>query len=366
VLLNGGLRGGFGGGAGEDHGFDFGCDAVGGAREHAAEDVGEIFEGRGAGEEVLSAEAAGSNEVEGSARGCGGVVKAGLEGEVGVVDEVGVERDRGAAGRTAEEVDEAAFAGHLNGPLPGFGSGDGLEDDVGAAAFGCEGAGSGDGVGDVRDAEDLLGAKVTRRGDLVFALDHGNDAEAEERGSVDEEQADGAGAEDDDGLAGMSARLFEAADDAGKGFGEGCVFERDGFGNLEGILFDDACRDAKELGVGAVVEEEVVAEVLLVVAAEETGVARRGVEGKHTVAESKSGSAVADLDDGSGELVAEEAVGGEHFGVVAAAVDLEVGTAGEGRAYAQDQLARARDGDGDVLDAEVFPAAKGGGSHGSA
>ena len=71
-------------------------------------------------------------------------------------------------------------------------------------------------------------------------------------------------------------------------------------------------------------------------------------------------------DDGSGELVAEEAVEGEHFGVVAAAVDLEVRAAGEGGADAQDQFAGAGGGDGDVLDAEVFLAAKDGGSHGPA
>ncbi len=123
------------------------------------------------------------------------------------MDEVGVEGDGGAAGRAAEEVDEAAFARHLDGPLPGFGSGDGFEDDVGAAAFGGEGAGGGDGVGDVGDAEDLFGAEVLRGGDLVFALDDGDDVEAEERGGVDEEQADGAGTEDDGGLVGMTRQL---------------------------------------------------------------------------------------------------------------------------------------------------------------
>ena len=94
MLLDGGLGCGLGGRAGEDDGLDFGGDAVGGAREHAAKDVGEVFEGGGAGEEILRAEAAGGDEVEGAAGGGGGVVEAGLEGEVGVVDEVGVEATR--------------------------------------------------------------------------------------------------------------------------------------------------------------------------------------------------------------------------------------------------------------------------------
>ena len=233
---------GFRGRAGEDGGLDVGCDAVGWAREHAAKDVGEVFDGGGAGEEVLGAEAAGGDEIEGAARGCRGVVEAGLEGEVGVVDEVGVERDGGAAGRAAEEVDEAALARHLHGPLPGFGSSDGFEDDVGAAAFGGEGAGGGDGVGDVGDAKNLFGAEVARGGDLVFALDDGDDVEAEQRGGVDEEQADGAGAEDDGGLVGCGAGLFEAADDAGEGFGEGGVLEGDGVGDAEGVLLRRCAR----------------------------------------------------------------------------------------------------------------------------
>lgn len=140
---------GLGGSARENGGLDLGGNAVGGAGEHGAEDVGEVFDGGGSGEEVSSTEATGGDELEGAAGSSGGVMEAGLEGEGGVVDEVGVERHRGAAGRAAEEVDEAALARHLHSPLPGFGGGDGFEDEVGAAAFGGERAGGGDGVGDV-------------------------------------------------------------------------------------------------------------------------------------------------------------------------------------------------------------------------
>jgi hypothetical protein len=164
----------------------------------------------------------------------------------------------------------------------------------------------------------------------------------------------------------VKRRLFEAAQDAGQGFGEGGVLEGDGVGDREGVFFDDACGDADELGVGTVVEEEVVAEVLLAVEAEEAGVAGCGVEREDAVAEGEPGDAFADLDDGSGDLVAEEAVEGEHLGVIAAAVDFEVGAAGEGGADAQDELAGAGGGDGHVLDAQVFLAAKNGGPHGSA
>jgi hypothetical protein len=64
--------------------------------------------------------------------------------------------------------------------------------------------------------------------------------------------------------------------------------------------------------------------------------------------------------------VAEEAVEGEHPGVVTAAVDLEICAAGKGRTYANDQLSGSCGGDRDVLDAEVFLPAQDRGSHGSA
>jgi len=64
--------------------------------------------------------------------------------------------------------------------------------------------------------------------------------------------------------------------------------------------------------------------------------------------------------------VAEEAIEGEHFGVIAAAVNLEVSAAGKGGAYAQDQLAGSGGGDRDLLDAQIFLAMKDRSPHGAA
>ena len=68
-------------------------------------------------------------------------------------------------------------------------------------------------------AEELCG------GDLVVALDDGDNVDAGELSDVHEHEADGAGADDDHGVAGAGSALFEAANDAGEGFGEGGVFE---------------------------------------------------------------------------------------------------------------------------------------------
>ena len=108
-------------------------------------------------------------------------------------------------------------------------------------------------------------------------------------------QADGAGADDDHGVAGAGAGLFEATDDAGERLGEGGVLEAGLAGMAQGIFLDDAGGDADVFGVGAVVEEEVFAEVLLAVAAEEAGVAGGGVEGHDAVADGEVGDACADF-----------------------------------------------------------------------
>ena len=85
--------------------------------------------------------------------GSGGVVEAGPQSDVAVVEPVGVQADGGALGRAAEEVDHAAFAHHGNGRLPGGRCGDGFDDDVGAAGVEGQGARGGDGIGDCADLD---------------------------------------------------------------------------------------------------------------------------------------------------------------------------------------------------------------------
>jgi hypothetical protein len=162
---------------------------------------------------------------------------------------------------------------------------------------------------------------------------------------VHEHEADGAGTDDDHGVAGTGSALFEAADDAGKRFGEGGVLEGDTVGDEEGVLFDDAGGDADVLGVGAVVEEEVFAEILLAMGAEETDVAGSGVEGYDAVAFAEGVDSGADFGDYAGELVTEGDRRLQHEGMVAAAVDLEISAAGKGCAYTNDQLSVRGAGD---------------------
>src|SRR3984885_10520889 len=110
-------------------------------------------------------------------------------------------------------------------------------------------------------------------------------------------------------------------------------------GNVKRIFGDNACGDTDELGVGTVVEEQIVAEILLAALAEEAVTAGGGVEGNDTIARHEVSDSFAGLHDGAGKLVSEERGRNDHARVIAAAKDFEIGAAGERRAHFDNELA---------------------------
>ena len=64
--------------------------------------------------------------------------------------------------------------------------------------------------------------------------------------------------------------------------------------------------------------------------------------------------------------MAEERRGNDHARVIAAAKNFQIGSAGERRAHADDQLADGGLGNGNLLDADIFAAVEDGGLHGAA
>ena len=83
---------------------------------------------------------------------------------------------------------------------------------------------------------------------------------------------------------------MHAAEDAGQRFDHGRIAERNIIGNFEQILFNDAGRNANVLGICAVIEEQIFAEILLALAAIETDAAGRRIRGNyaHALAEASS------------------------------------------------------------------------------
>ena len=94
----------------------------------------------------------------------------------------------------------------------------------------------------------------------------------------------------------------------------------------------------------------------MVATAEVAAVAGSGVHGENAVAEGEFCYSGTDFDDGAGEFVAEDDGRLQHHGVVAAAIDLEVGAAGEGCADPDQEFAVSGMRDRDLLHAQVFAA----------
>ena len=152
---------------------------------------------------------------------------------------------------------------------------------------------------------------------------------------------------------------------AGQRLSERGVLERNVIGNVQRVFGDDAGRDADELGVRAVVEEQVVAEIFLPMLAEVALAAGCGVERHHAAAVGKTLNSLPYLDDGSGQLVTEESRRDDHAGMVTAAKDFQVCSAGEGCADADNQLAGGCPRNRHVFNANVLAAVQNRGLHGS-
>ena len=91
------------------------------------------------------------------------VVETGFAGELGIMQQVGVELDFGSAGAAAEEVDHAAAPQQANGELPDFGKTDCFNHHVRAASAG-HGAHRTQNVGAVEILHGFIGAHFTRPG----------------------------------------------------------------------------------------------------------------------------------------------------------------------------------------------------------
>ena len=82
-------------------------------------------------------------------------------------------------------------------------------------------------------------------------------------------------------------RLFQAAQHAGQRLDQRGILIAHCVGNLVRVALDDARRDADILRVGAVVEQQVLAEILQTALAEITFLAGRGIRRHHALADTE-------------------------------------------------------------------------------
>ena len=209
-------------------------------------------------------------------------------------------------------------------------------------------------------------AELARGFNLPIVLDDGDDFAAVQRGHVKNHQSQRAAADHGHSVAGMRATVLKAMHRAGQRLGQRRVLQRHVLRHKQRILGHNARRNADELRISAVVEEQIVAQVLLAMRAEITLPAGCGVQRDYAVAGGKALGSLTNLDDSSGLFMAKERRRHNHARVIAPPEDLQVGSAGERRVHADDQLTGFGFGNGNLLDADIFAAVENGSLHGVA
>ena len=257
-----------------------------------------------------------------------GVMEAGLAGDFGVVQQGGIQVHLALIGAAAEEVDGAAAADHVDGPLPGLRLADGFDGDIHAAPVGHF-ADRFHRVAVLPGDDQVVGAESRGAIQLGLPAAHRDHAAAVKLGQFDEHQADGTQADNGNGIAGAGSRFLKTAHHTCQGFHEGRILIADFVGNKVSIALHDAGRDADVFGVGAVVEEQVLAEILQAAAAEETLSAGRRIGRHHALPDREICDVLANCDDIAGQLVPEHSRRHDHPSVVSATEDFDIGAAGE-------------------------------------
>ncbi len=139
--------------------------------------------------------------------------------------------------------------------------------------------------------------------------------------------------------------------------------KRQALGHNERVLGDDPGGNADVLGIGAVVEEQVLAEVFLSADAPVTGAAGRRIQRHHAHARLEAAHACARLVHHSRHFMSEESRRSDHPGVVSAAKNLQVGAASERGVDRGSQSPPSGGGEGNPFNPDIFFAVKHGSVH---
>ncbi len=182
-------------------------------------------------------------------------------------------------------------------------------------------------------------------------------------GDLNEHEADGSTAENCHGVADLHPGFMETAENAGQRFRHRRIFKGHVGRDDQHVGFDDALRDPNVFCVGAIIEEEIFAEIFLMLGAVEAHLARSGVQGYDAHALLETIDPGADFLNYAGQFVAEQGGRNDHAGMVATLVHLKIGAAGQGDLYFDQNLAVSHARDGYFFDLEVFLAVQDGGGH---
>src|SRR5580658_6203918 len=194
-------------------------------------------------------------------------MEARLAGDFRIVQQRGIEIDGAVVGTAAEEIDDAAAAHHVDGPLPGLGFTDGFDGNIGPAAA-RQFANLSDGVGTIRAYNQLVGAEGGCAVELRLAAANGDYAASVELGEFDEHEANRAETDHRDGIARLRGGLFEAAHYARERLHQSSIVIADMLRNEVSVALDNPRGNTNIFRISAVIGEQIFAEILQTALAE--------------------------------------------------------------------------------------------------
>src|SRR6266849_522310 len=285
------------------------------------------------------------------------------------MDAVGIELNLGAGGASAEELHGAALAHHIQRPLPGFRTAHGFNHHVCSQVLRelVYGGYGGRLLGILLrgNLHHIISAEPAGGLDLLIAFDHTDDAAPFGLGDLDKHKSNRPTTDDYDIIARANIAFVQAEQNTGQGLDHGSFFEAHFVRDNKSVLFDDALWNAYVFGIGAVVEEQIVTQILLSALTVKARAAGSGVGRHHAHALAEVADAQAYLGNLSGQLVSEERRRNNHPGVIATTINLKIGATGECGMHLHQNLAFAQSRNGDLLDLDILFAVENSGGHGA-
>ena len=324
---------------------------------HQREGIGHGGEPHLVGDQRVRHQGLGLQELDGLADQLRGVVESPHQRQLLIVRASRIHLDRRSGGATAEEDDGAAPTDGLQRPLPDFRAPGGIHHHVRAASARARAQRGGE-VARLARVQRLRDAGRAHPLEPPATLAHQQHPRLALGGGQREEAAERTMAEHGHRHSRLHAPALDPVQRAGQRLREGGAPRRQGGADAHEVLVHEPRRQGEVLAVGAVDEEEILAEIRPPRAAGRAAAAGRGVGGHQPVPLAPAVHAGSDRGDGARHLVTEDGGDdGDHHGM-AAAEHLHVGAAGERGLHPDDHFPRRRRRHGQLLQPKVAGAVK--------
>src|SRR5215469_269950 len=238
-----------------------------------------------------------------------------------------------SGGQTAEEIHHATAADDGQGHAPSRWVSRSFNDGVGTTLVVGQSFHGGNNVWYLVYVDRDDGSETARHIERGGAPGDGDNPDAAAGKHANKLQPNRAAANYNRGIASAHFHFVNAPKHAGKRLGKRSALIIHRMRHFEHVFHGDAAGNAHVLGVSAVVEEQIVAEVFLAASAVVTEQAGCGIRGDHTHSDAPTRvDALAGGDDVANQFMAKHCRRLNHARVIAALPDFEVGAVGERKA----------------------------------